>query len=191
MRIVAANVWAATLSLVVDMKTTKKITICAMLASLGVVMLYVGAFLEILDLSVACIASFIVMFCVIELGYAAAFSVYAIISILSFMILPTKWVAIYFALFFGLMPITKTIYEKTGKIVAWVLKLVTFNAEMVLFYFIASALDFFEENEFLAFFLVLALVMLNMVFILTDIAYTRLTRLYEYKYRNRIKKFLK
>ncbi len=162
-----------------------------MLASLGVVILYVGAFLEILDLSVACIASFIVMFCVVELGYAAALSVYGIISILSLMILPTKWVAIYFALFFGLMPITKTIYEKTGKLISWILKLVTFNAEMVLFYFIASALDFFEESEFLAFFLVVALVMLNIVFVLTDIAYTRLTRLYEYKYRNRIKKFLK
>ncbi len=162
-----------------------------MLASLGVVVLYVGAFLEILDLSVACVASFIIIFCVIELGYASAFAVYAIISVLSLIILPTKWVAIYFVLFFGLMPITKSVYEKTGRILSWIFKIVTFNAELVLFYFIASALDFFEETEFLVILLIAALVMLNIVFVLTDIVYTRLARIYEHKFRHRIRKFLK
>lgn len=173
------------------MKLTKKISICAMLASLGVVILYVGSLVELLDISVACIASFIILFCVAELGYASSFAVYAIISVLSFIILPNKWVAAYFAFFFGLMPITKKIYEKTGKIISWILKLLTFNAELVAFYFIFSALDFFEETEFISIMLIAALIMLNIVFVLVDILYGRFRAIYDVRFRHRIRKFLK
>ena len=190
-RIAAANVWAATLFLAVDMKLTKKISICAMLASLGVVILYIGSLVELLDISVACIASFIILFCVAELGYACSFSVYAVISILSFLILPNKWVAAYFAFFFGIMPITKKIYEKTGKIISWILKLLTFNAELFAFYFIFSALDFFEKTEFIGIMLIAALIMLNIVFVLVDIVYGRFRAIYDVRFGHRIRKFLK
>ena len=162
-----------------------------MLASLGVVILYVGSLVELLDISVACIASFIILFCVAELGYASSFAVYAIISVLSFIILPNKWVAAYFTFFFGLMPITKKIYEKTGKIISWILKLLTFNAELVAFYFIFSALDFFEETEFIGIMLIAALIMLNIVFVLVDILYGRFRAIYDVRFRHRIRKFLK
>ncbi|MGN1095713.1 MAG: hypothetical protein ACI4QR_04925 [Eubacteriales bacterium] len=173
------------------MKLTKKISICAMLASLGIVILYIGSFFEILDMSVACIASVIIMFCVAELGYAASFAVYAVISVISLMILPAKWTAIYFIFFFGIMPITKKLLEKLGKIFSWVLKFLLFNAELTAFYFVASALDFFEQNEFSAWLFIVFFVMANIVFLIMDILYGRLYILYEIKYRPRIKKFLK
>ena len=158
---------------------------------MGVVVLYLGSFFEILDMSVACIASLIIMFCVAEMGYAASFAVYAVISVISFFILPSKWVAVYFMFFFGLMPITKSVYEKTGFILSWILKLATFNATLFGFYFVSSALDFFEENEFSRILLTVFFVLANFVFVLTDILYGRLYRIYEYKYRPRIRKFLK
>ena len=187
----AANVWAATLYLAADMKITKKISICAMLASLGIVILYVGSIVELVDISVACLASFIILFCVAELGDACALSVYGVISILAFLILPNKWVAAYFAFFFGIMPVTKKLFEKTGKILSWVLKLVTFNAELFAFYFVFSALDFFEKTEFTEIMLVAAFIMLNIVFVLVDILYGRFRAIYDVRFRHRIRKFLK
>ena len=126
---------------------------------------------------------YLILFCLIELGYAAAFSVYAVISVISLLILPNKWVAFYFVFFFGPMPITKKIFEKTGRVI--------FNAELVAFYFIVSALGFFDENEISKLFAIAALILLNVVFLLSDILYGKLYRIYMVKYRHRIKKFLK
>ncbi len=173
------------------MKKTKKITLCALLASLGVVIMYLGAFFEVLDMSVAAIASLIILFCLAEFGLAASLSVYAVMSVISFLILPQKWVAFYFVFFFGLMPITKRLFEKVGYILSWVLKIAAFNAELFLFYFITSRLGFFEENELSTMLALAALVMLNAVFILLDILYGRLYRIYLARYRKRIEKFLK
>lgn len=147
--------------------------------------------MEILDLSVSVAASLIILFCVEELGNGPAFSVYAVISTLSFILLPQKWIAAYFVFFFGIMPITKRLYEKTGKIFGWALKLVTFNLEAVGFYFIAEWLDFFAENESALPYLLAMLIMFNAVFILADLLYTRLSFIYRAKFRSRIKKFLK
>jgi len=162
-----------------------------MFASLGTVLLYVGSFLEIIDMSVAGLASLIILFCLIELGYAAAFSVYSVISVISLLILPNKWVAFYFVFFFGPMPITKKIFEKTGREISWILKFAVFNAELVAFYFIVSALGFFDENEISKLFAIAALILLNVVFLLSDILYGKLYRIYMVKYRHRIKRFLK
>ena len=173
------------------MKLTKKISICAMLASLGVVILYVGSVIELVDISVACLASFIILFCVAELGNAYALAVYGVISVLAFLLLPNKWVAAYFAFFFGVMPITKKIFEKTGRVLSWVLKLVAFNAELCAFYFVFSALDLFEKTEFLNVMLIAALIMLNIIFVLVDILYGRFRAIYDVRIRHRIRKFLK
>ena len=185
------NVWAAISSPAADMRKTKKISICAVLSALGVVILYLGSFIEVLDMSVACIASLIIMFCVAELGYAAALSVYAVISIISFLILPSKWVAVFFVFFFGLMPITKSLYEKTGAVLSWILKIATFNATLFGFYFVSSALGFFENNEITLILFAVVFIAANFVFVLTDILYGRLYTIYELKYRSRIRKFLK
>lgn len=173
------------------MKLTKKITLCAMLASLGVVILYIGSFLDVLDMSVSFMASVIIMFCMAEMGYAASFAVYAVISVISFLILPQKWIAVYFTFFFGPWPITKRLFERTGRVVSWVLKFVFFNAELVAFYFVSSALGFFEDNKFSKVILAAAFVLVNIVFLLSDILYGKLYRIYMVKYRQRIKKFLK
>ena len=173
------------------MKKTKKLTVCAVLAALGVAILYVGSFMEILDLSVSLAASLIVLFCVEELGNKSALSVYAVISTLSFILLPQKWIAAYFVFFFGIMPITKNIYEKVGKIIGWVLKIITFNLEAFGFYLVAKNLDFFAENERALPYLLAMLALANGVFVLADVLYTKICLIYRARFRTRIKKFLK
>ena len=107
------------------------------------------------------------------------------------MLLPQKWVAAYFAFFFGIMPVTKKVFEKTGKIFSWVLKVTVFNAEAFAFYFVAEKLDFFEENETALPYLLVLLALANLVFILVDILYDRVYKIYEIKFQARIRKYLK
>ena len=47
---------------------TKTLALSALLSSLGVILLYLGALIEVLDLSAAAFASLLVMIAVIELG---------------------------------------------------------------------------------------------------------------------------
>jgi hypothetical protein len=173
------------------MRKTKKISVCAMLTALGVVILYIGSVLDVLDLTVAVLASLTVLFVNTEMGSKYALAVYAGTSVLSFMLVPNKWMALYFIMFFGLMPITKKLFEKTGKVFSWVLKILAFNAEIIAFYFIAQKFGFFAENESGLPFLLAMLVLANATFTMVDILYTRIVRLYEHKYRARIRKFLK
>jgi hypothetical protein len=173
------------------MKKTKKISLCAMLTALGVVALYLGSVFEVMDLSVSCAASLTVLFCSVELGNRYAAAVYAGTSVLSFILVPNKWIAVYFIMFFGIMPITKKLFEKTGKIFSWVLKIAAFNIEIFAFYFIARELDFFAESESGLPYLLAMLALANAAFIMADIMYTMLFRIYCKKYRARIRKFLK
>ena len=49
-------------------KSTKRLTLCAVLTALGVVVLSLGSLLEVLDLSAAALAGMLVVIVVIEVG---------------------------------------------------------------------------------------------------------------------------
>ena len=98
-----------------------------MLSALGVVLLYLGSFVEIMDMAMAAIASFAVIITVIEYGKGAPWAVYGVTSILSLILLPQKTPAAFYALFFGFYPIIKEKIERKSKILRWVIKEVVFN----------------------------------------------------------------
>lgn len=177
------------------MKKTKKIAIAAILAAFGVVILYLGALIEVLDLSVALLASFLILFCMVELGKSASLAVYLITALLSLLLLPNKSPALLYAAIFGYMPITKFLFEKTYRWLSWLLKLLLFNISAVLTgYFGWKLLGFTMENRFgldPIFVVLIYLVLANAAFIVCDILYSRLTALYLRKYRNTIRKYLK
>ncbi len=177
------------------MKKTKLLSLSALCAALGVVMLYLGSLLDVLDMSAAILASFLVLFCVMELGYGYAGAVYLVITVLSLLLLPNKSPAILFAGLFGYVPITKFFLEHKMKKLAWLPKIAVFNlffGEMV--FLGAKALGFSTENTlgipsyvyYIAYF-----VLANGVYILCDILLARLSRIYFYKYREKIRKYLK
>ena len=91
---------------------TKKVALCAMLSALGVVVLYLGSIIEVIDISMAVIASVFAIFAVIEYGAGAAWSIYAITGILSAVLLPNKFPALMYILFFGFYQIVKEKIEK-------------------------------------------------------------------------------
>lgn len=189
----------AILSGAADMSKTKKIAICAMMSALGTTILYVGSLFGVLDISAACISSFIVLFVLVEMGMRYSLCVYAVTSVLSFIVVSDKLSAYFYILFFGLMPITKRVFEmlgtRVGMMLSYIAKIATFNVELLIFgYFtkevfldIGAGAELINENLLIAVYFVLA----NVMFILADKLYGICTRIYFFRFRKRIEKFLR
>ncbi len=169
--------------------STKKLTVCAMLSALGVVLLYIGSFVEVMDISMAVIASLFCVIAVIEYGKSAPWMIYGVTSVLALILLPNKTPAAFYAFFFGFYPVLKEKLEKLPRVPAWVLKLVIFNICFVLI-IIAAYVVMWSQSDVQALSPILLGVMAVLaqaVFVLYDIALTRLISFYIVKLRNKLK----
>ncbi len=169
-------------------KRTKYLTLCAMLCALGVIILALGALIEVLDISVSVIASLLCVYAVIEMGRGYPWLVYAVTAVLSVLLLPQKTPALFYALFAGYYPILKEKLERLRRPIATVLKLVIFHAALGAM--VATALLFFpgslQIQDKLWYFA--ALYVLGVIcFILYDIALSRLITFYLFRLRNRFR----
>ena len=168
---------------------TKRLTVCAMMAAVGVVILYLGSFVEVLDISVAVAASLIATVIVIDYGAPSAFSVYGVTAILSLLLVPQKFPAAAYAFFFGYYPIVKQKIERIRKrALQWVIKsLVFIAATAATVVFLSLFTPDAPVGILMAVFAVLALVTL----FLYDIALTRVISFYVWRLRNRVKNIFK
>ena len=110
------------------MKKTKKITLSAILSALGVAFMYLGAFIQVLDLSVVAIASVLVVFARIEIGTPYDWAVYLVTGTLSLLFLTNLnplIPALYF-LFAGMYPILKAYFERLPRTFSYLVKGVYF-----------------------------------------------------------------
>lgn len=168
---------------------TKKMAVLSMLTALSVVILYLGSFIEVLDLSVAVLASILCIVAVIEYGGGAPWLVYAATSILSLVLLPQKMPAFVYAVFFGFYPIIKEKLEKNlKKWLSWLVKIVIFNA--AIFLTVAASKWLFVAEATTVGFDIAFIAIAEVTLILYDIALTRVVTLYVFKLRKRFK-FLK
>lgn len=168
---------------------TKRLTMCAMLAALGVVLLYVGSIIEVLDISMAVIASLTCIIAVIEYGKSSPWAIYAVTSVLSLILLPNKTPAAFYALFFGFYPILKEKFEKRSRVLCWILKEAVFNVSLAAMGAATYFLTTTGNNELFSspIFIVATVVAAELIFILYDIALTRLISFYIIKLRHRFK----
>ena len=165
------------------MKNTKNLTFSAVLSALAVAIMYIGAMLEVLELSTAALASICVMLILTELGAKYAFLSYACISVLSFLLLPTKYAAIMFIGFLGFYPMAKSFFER--KFRGWrclVLKFLLLNmcifAMLLVVRYVMTEALWFE---------IMVLVLANIVFVVYDYALTTLLRAYVFVWRKKLK----
>ena len=176
------------------MKRTGKIktlALCSMLAALGVVVLLLGSFIEVLDLSAAMFASLIVVIAVIEAGKYWPWLTYAVTALTALLLLPYKVPAIMYLLA-GYYPIIKEKLEKLPKIVAWVIKLIIFNVSLSL---VLLALKLFLPGVSIElipglrdlYTYLIYYVAGNIIFVLYDVLLTRLVSFYIFKLRDRLR----
>jgi len=176
------------------MKRTGKIktlALCSMLAALGVVVLLLGSFIEVLDLSAAMFASLIVVIAVIEAGKYWPWLTYAVTALTALLLLPYKLPAIMYLLA-GYYPIIKEKLEKLPKIVAWVIKLFIFNLSLTLVLVVLKlflpgvSIELVPGLENIYTYLIYY-VAGNLIFVLYDVLLTRLVSFYIFKLRDRLR----
>ena len=169
---------------------TRRLAISAILAAIGVVLLYIGALIEVLDLTVVVFASFVCVLAVIEMGGVWPWLIYATVSVLSLVLLPQKAPAVLFLLFGGYYPILKACFERwCPRIIAWIPKLVTFNLALTAAYFILKELFLMPDLAWISkgLWLLIVYTVGNGVFLLYDLALTRVISAYLRVYRERLR----
>ena len=169
-------------------QATKRLTVCAMLSALGVILLWIGSMIEVVDISMAVIASLFCVFAVIEYGGSAPWLIFAVTGLLSLLLLPQKTPAVMYLLFFGYYPIIKEKLEKRSRTVAWVLKELVFNVALVAMILLSH---FFmtvgETADSLLLLYVAFAVLAEIAFPVYDVALTRLISFYLYRLRKRLR----
>ena len=164
------------------MRKTKYIAFSAMMSALGTVILFLGSLIEIMDLTAVLVASVCIFVCGYEMGIKAM-PVYVVTAVISFLVLPSKLVAVEYALF-GIYPILKIFFDKAKKPLSWLFKvlyiLVSVSADILLMFFVFMLQDAWYIE-------VLFLVLGTAAFIIYDVALSRLTLLYKYNLRHRLR----
>lgn len=156
--------------------------------ALGVVIMYAGSLIEVLDLTAAVIASLLCIVTVIDLGKRWAWVVYAATSVLATVLLPNKFPAVTYLLFVGYYPMIKAALEGriTSRGVRFAVKLLIFNpafAAITAVSVFVLRIPFDERGFMIAVLFALG----NLTFIIYDIALTRLITFYIVKLRPRLK----
>ena len=131
-----------------ETKATRRLAVSAVLAALGVVLLLLGSLVQVLDLSMAAIASLLVVFAVIEIGGKYPILIYLVTSVLSLLLLPVKTAALIYFVFAGYYPILKAVLEgRLAKPLAWCLKIAICCAAVAAGLFAAGKLFFMDLRE--------------------------------------------
>ena len=166
---------------------TKRLTVCAMLAALGVVLLWIGSVLEVAEISMAVIASLLCVLAVIEYGGAAPWLVFAVTGALGLILLPNKGIVATYVLFFGYYPIIKEKIEQRPRAVRWVLKELIFHAALIALVVVWKWLIAPTAALPSPILLVALIVLCEVVFVLYDVALTRLISFYLFRLRHRFR----
>ena len=184
--------------------TTRRVATCGVFCALAVVMLGLGAVIEVLDVTASAAAALILLPILLCYGKKYAWLSYAVTATLGVLLMPQSLAVWMYAGLTGFYPMVKMKLDRLPRILGWPIKLALLTAVLMLylavFYFImlggeGSFADAFlhgfgEENEppILAY----AVVGLSVfTFILYDLLIDRLLVLYYIKWKKRVEKWLR
>lgn len=180
------------------MSVSAKTAIGAMVTALSVVILIPSA-VQVFVYALPAMAGMLTMFAVVEIDKKWAIGSYVATSFIGLLFVANKEAVMYYVAFFGYYPVVKAILEsKMPRAVEYVLKFAVFNVSIILSGVVLVKVFGMPYNELMgidgesAFFAKYALpIMLGMgnaVFILYDIALTRLVTAYIYVWQKRFHK---
>lgn len=167
-------------------KRSYAIAFSSVMTALCIILLFLGSVVTVLDLSCAALASMVIILAVIEIGGFYPWLIWLCTSILGLLLLPDKFGSLVFFLFAGYYPILKSFTERLPK-AFYFIKLIVFNLSLTLIIFSSKALLGLPDTEIT--YSVFTYLICNIVFVLYDIAMTRLITLYLFKLRRRFKFF--
>ncbi|MBE6749652.1 MAG: hypothetical protein E7560_00620 [Ruminococcaceae bacterium] len=175
------------------MRQNTKLTLSAIMAALSTAVMLLSYF-PYLTYAIPAVAGLFIMVVLIEANWKWAFGAYAVSAVLTFLFAEPESKLMYIC-FFGYYPIAKALIERINKnIPEWILKLGIFNAAVVGAYFAFSSVlgvslsDFEILGKYGAAVFLLAG---NVVFVVYDIAVSRMATVYFNVLHLRLKKLLK
>lgn len=175
------------------MKNTSKITFSAIMSAFAVVIMLISYF-PYLTYAIPVAAGLCVMVVLIETDYKWAIFTYISSSVLVFMFAEMESKLLYVFLF-GYYPILKSVIEKiNNQIFEWILKIIVFNSSILFVYGLFSklfALSLDDFGNFKQYGVAILLIISNAVFIVNDIAISRISMVYLYKLHPKINRLFK
>ena len=175
------------------MKRSRKVAFCGIISALALVLM-LTAYFPYLLFAIPAMAGALLMLIVEEVNKKWALGAYAAVALLSLLICE-KEASLLFVFFFGVYPIIKSSIEKCrSRVLEYILKYLFFNATILIAYvFIIFVFGIsMEVIEGLGAYTYLVLLALgNIVFIIYDIALSRLITGYIEKLQPRIRRILK
>ncbi len=181
------------------MKSTKKLTLSSVASALGVVLLTVGGYLDFLELSLAVLASLLVVFVYLEIGSPYTWLVWLVTGVLTAVFNFASPVWLSYLLLFGIYPIAKGYIERLPRIWWLPLKLIFVNLMLTLCVVLSGAilgLPYFGTVESLFGLPPEAVyvgiwVLMNVAFLLYDIMLLVMIRFYMDRIRPKLRTILK
>ena len=169
------------------LSTAAKTAIGGMSVALSVIILLPTA-LEIFVYALPAMAGMLTMFCVIELGKTWAFGVYFASSAIGLLLVPNKEAVVMYVAFFGYYPIIKAILEsKLPRVPEYIIKFAVFNVSVLIAYVLLIKVFGMPFDEVMGigdnatwskFAVPIMLALGNIVFIVYDLALTRIATVY-------------
>ena len=165
------------------LKSVKKIALGGMIAALCIVLMMLTGLLPMAEFALPALAGVLLIMLVVEISPKWAFLVYIAVAILSLLLAPSKDSAVFFTAFLGWYPIAKSKLENIRKpALEWIWKILIFNFSIGVG--LVAAIYLFRLNDYMeilqdsVWFLALGWLFLNVVFVIYDIALTRLITAY-------------
>lgn len=182
------------------LSTAAKTAIGGMVVALSVVILLPTAF-EILVYALPAMAGMLTMVCVIELGKSWSLGVYFATSTIGLLLVPNKEAVVMYVAFFGYYPIVKALLEsKLPKLPEYIIKFAVFNASVLLAYILLikvfgmpfdEVMGISDNASWSRLAVPIMLGMGNVVFIVFDLALTRVATAYLAVWQRRFKKMFR
>lgn len=183
---------------------TKRLTVCALLSALAVVILGLGAIIEVMDISLTMVASFVMLLIFWCYGRGYAFMSFFVTGVLSLLLMPQSFAPWMFLGLFGYYPMVKNGIDKLPKVLRVIVKLLLVTAVLAV-YLIAlylltlqgsgSLQEVFNkafgdpgEGAWLGY---AVLFLTYLAFICYDVLIDRLLIIYRYKWKSRVEKWMK
>ena len=171
---------------------TYRTALGGILTALAVTMLFLGSVFPFAEISGPALASVCILLIREEMTAGAALSVYAAVSALSLILVPDKESVLLFVCFFGWFPVLKyALDRRMGYVPALILKLIAFNASIVLMYYIILKVVVMqtvaeEFAEYTTAMYVAVMLLANFTVIILDFAFSKIVFLYRNVWRKKL-----
>ena len=184
--------------------TTRRIATCGVFCALAVVMLGLGAVIEVLDITAAAFAALALLPILLTYGGKYAGLSYAVTATLGVLLMPQSLSAWMYAGLTGFYPMVKQKLDRLPRILGWTVKLLLLTAVLLLYVAIFFFIMLGGEGSFTdAFFtgfgeadeppvMAWAVVGLSVfTFVLFDLLIDRLLVIYYIRWKKRVEKWMK